>query len=495
MQIRTIAIALGATGGALAIGVACSSNDPPGTPIPDAGVDTSHGVDGGSTALNHAGSRIQLRGTETPDGAFVFETLFDTKLGIDCGIGPTKDGEERCVPGNVIPVGSFSDATCTKPIGNVGKGGCVTNTAWGLGFASSPTNPCDNKRVPYKLGAIINPAKVYSSSSGTCTEGVTDSAYDYYTVTEEPPVTDFVKFTRITVPLTAAISATVWEGDDGSRLQTNTFIDTARKQPCKITRGGDDKLRCVPQAEAQVNDRYSTSACADRVAVRAQCVVPYDIFDTTSATTFELDECLGAKLHAFPIATKRSTKDVYAQGAGDAGCTGPTASPSDVYDLGPEIPPASLPEIGTATTGGSQVALKTYLVGGAVVLTDSNRLTDVVQGQACFVDVGPDGKKHCFPIGPFSSYFSDDKCTVPLAVSSSTCTPAKYITSDQFNGCNRAQHVYQLGTKLDPITTPAWVSSNGTCSAIGGSSASTTYYTLGAEVPVSTFAEMKPATR
>ncbi|CAN5402649.1 hypothetical protein BH09MYX1_BH09MYX1_13120 [soil metagenome] len=91
--------------------------------------------------------------------------------------------------------------------------------------------------------------------------------------------------------------------------------------------------------------------------------------------------------------------------------------------------------------------------------------------------------------------FADDKCTVPLAVSSSTCTPAKYITSAQTTGCTRAQHVYQLGTKLDPTVTPAWTSSKGTCFAIGGTSANTTYYTVGAEIPVTTFAEMKPATR
>ncbi len=54
--------------------------------------------------------------------------------------------------------------------------------------------------------------------------------------------------------------------------------------------------------------------------------------------------------------------------------------------------------------------------------------------------------------------------------------------------------MYLAGPKLDPATTPGFFLANGTCIGLGGSGP-TAFYTLGAEVPPTTFAEAKEATR
>jgi len=109
-------------------------------------------------------------------------------------------------------------------------------------------------------------------------------------------------------------------------------------------------------------------------------------------------------------------------------------------------------------------------------------------GGSCHFVTAADGKLRCLPDGAGVSFFSDIQCSVPLGVQVDECEPVKYLLRDDHGACP-VQHVYLPGTKLDPASTPAYQGTGPADCALIGSSNSIAYYTLGAEVPASSFEE------
>ena len=112
--------------------VACGSSDDPATstsPDLEAGADAptpippGAGADAGvpGNALQHGGSRIEIQGTKTADGAFFGYSPFDTMLDSVCFPLEAQDGSVHCVPTNTISATTFSDATCTTRLASISR--------------------------------------------------------------------------------------------------------------------------------------------------------------------------------------------------------------------------------------------------------------------------------------------------------------------------------------------------------------------------------------
>ena len=483
--------------------VACgSSDDGPGATAPEAGTDAPNDPrDGGRDAattgsVQRSGTRLKLMGNESGEGAFFGAVLFDTKLGEVCYAVRSSDGSLRCIPARTADVPYFSDDQCTRALA-AGSGDCA-NVKFGSKYVVGST-PCDFTEPLFRLGPkIATPAMVYAKNGATCVATTPAADGTYYPVLSTVAPSELVGLAMSEVALTPSLRAIVYDGDDGSRFQRADFIDVARGKACTVNLGGDGKTRCTPKGINQTGDGYSDPSCTSRAAIPAECTLPYEVFDDSTAVTFELGsgQCQLNTSRAFELGAKRATRDNYSKDA-DGGCAGPTPSPRDVFDVGPELAPATLPEITVGTGGGPRIVEKTY-ASGAVTVFHTGQLTDTTLGIRCAFRASPDGKYRCFPQGIGASYFSDDQCKTPLGVTADTCelATAKYIVVEKGAGCAEAPHVFLIGTRLDPATTTAYLPISGTCTALPPSSSNAlAYFTLGAEVMASTFAEGKSVTK
>lgn len=113
---------------------------------------------------------------------------------------------------------------------------------------------------------------------------------------------------------------------------------------------------------------------------------------------------------------------------------------------------------------------------------------DAQRGEECSFGPAADGKIRCLPAATDFRYYADASCTTPMVLLQGACTPPKYGLSTTDAACGLdpgASHIYSIGA----ATTPAMIygKSGASCFAIGPASSDYQYYTVGAEVPASSF--------
>jgi len=123
---------------------------------------------------------------------------------------------------------------------------------------------------------------------------------------------------------------------------------------------------------------------------------------------------------------------------------------------------------------------------------------DAARQEDCSPKSAGDGKIRCLPATMNTPYYADAACTAPAALVVTDPTPGcsppqpKYLGVLPPAACPQTggTRVYRLGPT---ITTFYSKSSTGTCSG-PATSPGLSFYTLGAEVPVTEFAEMTSTT-
>lgn len=122
---------------------------------------------------------------------------------------------------------------------------------------------------------------------------------------------------------------------------------------------------------------------------------------------------------------------------------------------------------------------KEYLGG---VWWDSDRNED------CSFAVAADGKTRCLPKGSDFRYFADAQCATPMVLTQGTCSAPKYGISNVEAACGLdapATKVFAIGGATNPPM--IYGKSGSSCFAIGPTTPDWTYYTVGAEIPASSF--------
>lgn len=110
---------------------------------------------------------------------------------------------------------------------------------------------------------------------------------------------------------------------------------------------------------------------------------------------------------------------------------------------------------------------------------------DTQRQETCDFQTAADGTTRCLPsgIGAGGAY-ADSGCTQPIGITSAGCAAPKYIRAYSNASCGTGGlHIYSVGSTF---TGTPYVGMPGSCTA-GGLSPSFTYYTLGAEVPPTSF--------
>lgn len=501
---------IGASSCALALlgavfAVACGDDEPqaaqPGdggssSGSPDATTNTDDGsAPGAGASADRSGTRLKVQGVETGDGLFVPSAdLFDSQMNVSCSYRQMTDGSIRCAPRTAAIVRGFSDDQCQNRVALVPKGTCpalrpqYADEATGKGI-----DTCD-LRVSYsKLGQALTLAKTYErNTAGVCVETVFDSSKDYFAV-QKMPDTDFVAGKIVDVAASASIAVSVFEGEDGSRIR-RALTNVARNKPCQIAiASADGKPRCTPRTGTSLGLYRTDATCMTRLALGLGCSLPDDPDDDTAAVLFGQREKCGplTKMQAFTRGARRSAMEYYTTNEADAGaCDGPRTSGTLVtYDVGPEIPSASQPEVERAPPIATQrIAIETaYLSEGVKLLDSFLALRDTRDNVPCEFTKATDGTLRCLPTSISGNFFfSDPQCKVPLGLDADGCIVApKHIAV--FDEVTCTTKMYAAGPKLDRLTQPYYQKVESACLEVAGSSA-VNLYTLGAEVTPDTFA-------
>lgn len=113
---------------------------------------------------------------------------------------------------------------------------------------------------------------------------------------------------------------------------------------------------------------------------------------------------------------------------------------------------------------------------------------DAQRNEECSFAISADGKMRCLPQGVGFNYFGDAACATSIVILPGSCSAPAYATSTgSSTACAVAQmHVFAVGDAATPANIYA---KNGTsCVSLGPAGSDTfTYFTVGAEVPASSF--------
>lgn len=487
-------------GAFIGVVAACSSDDPAATPapVPEGGVGPSESgaqedaADGATAApgVPKRGTRIAHEFRETADGLSDLVGSVDTGLGnVRCFSARAEDGVTRCLPLEAPYLsqkgGVYADSSCGTELAAVTAGCTKPSFAIRVGEGTG----CDARSAVFDVGAQHTAPIYEKQDASTCVPIASDAKQAYYVVGAKRAAADFVKLTSRIEPIAGGVGVTMNDGEDGSTTPQYQLIDVARAHACHDGTTVDSKTRCVPAASATVGPQLFTENTCTKpaVLVQPQNCDPLTKAIVAMAGTPEDD----GRQVIFEIGAKVSANVTWRKI--DTTCDGPAGGSDDVYERGPEIPPASFPELGLTTAGGSRIVAKRWSAAG-VTLPPTASFHDVMLDLRCAMQTAADGKERCLPQGA-TVFFSDDQCTVPVTFSQATSPVPKYAVAFG-SGCPRPFRVHPVGAAIVPAPAKIYDNFTGACvETAGGGGSSATYYALGAEVAPTTFAEITRAIR
>lgn len=441
------------------------------------------------------GTRLKARWLAGPDGFAIplwdgIRPFHDSLLDIVCAFEIAGDGVLRCMPYEAnlespsLQGGSFfySDADCTVRLSRVRHSSVASPQATFL-----DTSTCPARRRRWAMGAAL-PATdtVYALGTGGACVAVSAGTTAYPLGAE--------------VDYAAYVSAAVRDGgtrggytevrlvaEDGA-LQLLGFKPAGSDLLVTPTLAADASLRLLPaNSEAWISgSEFSDATCSSPAAQRwGSC---------TTAPPY-LQSWDGGQVGCEPMAR------IYGVGAKLGTVYGqeswPTCAPVTVPDrshftLGPEVPPATFPEAPALPASGRLVR-QSHGVGEVWSLR-VGRVLDTSLGVEIAATLASDGLRRWLPLGDFSTaigkwveYYADGECAVRLA----DVDLARCRNTPRYAAMGPTPYAPTVATTihtLSPFSGQPFQRNgpSGSCQfqTIFGS----TLYTLGPEVPPSTFA-------
>ncbi len=148
-------------------------------PVPDAQADPMNG------------SRLKAKYILAEDGskAYAPGAWYDSQRQEYCGFSRAADGKLRCLPEAKAYVSTlYADASCSQPLVGIETACSPPKYAYAYDAACSSQG---GTRV-YSLGSVVNPAKVYYGTPGSCYGAAPEPSFTYYTVGAEIAPSAFV---------------------------------------------------------------------------------------------------------------------------------------------------------------------------------------------------------------------------------------------------------------------------------------------------------------
>lgn len=221
----------------------------------------------GAAADEPRADGMVARYVEGEDGSRYLQATRDVTRGTDCDLA-FEPG--RCVPSDRAPVGLFSNAGCTMPVGRHRSPSPPAIIIEHRNMANGCLAGVDYYEVGAKLAAD---ATLYGrDATGTCTPRTRDAAYSYYA--RGAPIS-LSSFPEVTLRLegTGRLRARRHADADGKPLaQAHAFWDAERDRECRLGRFDDGAYRCFPVDSGLYDDGYfSDVACSSGALASYHC--------------------------------------------------------------------------------------------------------------------------------------------------------------------------------------------------------------------------------
>lgn len=372
-----------------------------------------------------SGTRLKARFLAAEDGFEIPHDIYDSKLGVACL--PTKfvDGVYRCL-GDRHWNWRFSDPECTQRVAVPGSfdprstAAKVGDLAWNGDFGCDGADP----ETIFRLGEEVQlPGTLYDLSGTACVPSSWEPAATqkvYATASFDP--TDLVSFSAAEVALSPRVAASVWVGDDGSRLP-NVRQLRDRERDIAVT---------LVDTNTDAGWRLLPSASVTRIGCTANCdsssgigggpplATPFFLIDTPSCgeplvdpgyVTFAPNWGWG-DVQTFHVTPADTT--IYVAGGG-ASPGGPM--PASGLQADQAIPLQSWQEALPVETSG-RFGLATYVrqVEGTVISDVAAFLQDKdFSSVTCRISRATDDELRCIPEGGASIVYVDEECNDPAA--------------------------------------------------------------------------------
>lgn len=215
---------------------------------------------------------------------------------------------------------------------------------------------------------------------------------------------------------------------------------------CTIQRMLDGSYRCVPPAVGVTIDdaRFSDEACRHRIAV-ASDACPADVLTTAGEDCgYGVARILEARRRIAPGDT------VYSNLPG-VGCVPQLADDAPLYEVGDEIPLATLAPV-TREVAASDGSIAQMVLAAEGRPLQFNGWRDVRGGFDCAPAPASDGVLRCLPFTAARVVgFSDGACTTAAALGTSCLAPKFAAASIGGDACHLRVEVHELGAPADTL--------------------------------------------
>lgn len=439
-----------------------------------------------------SGTRLQAA---TLDGggadAQIFQHWVDTELGVDCAVAFDGDGIPRCMP---TDFGQFvyADDACTEPL--LAWRTCDKDAEPPALVSSSLPDRCIGERsaAAYQIGTSVKRTHVYEGRD--CTRTELESPRDYFQATLRPS-SDFVSFTRRTVPVGDGLGVEVLETAGGAHLLSNTIALEPGQVCFPIHLGKEGTERCLHGDFAyDFGGLHTSKTCeGDSLAYTigaARCDPP--------AYALSYGPRGACELWTAGLATIGDSvewSEVYAQ-RGDQ-CVAAVEDSRAYYEVGGGVSDDAIPALEVAPFGTSRLRPRMYTTSsGDPLVPIGSDWWDETLGKDCVAySTSSDGMR-CLPelwlADPRFGTFADASCTQRvMSQSTDPCfgsdLPELFgVTTGAECGDQAIEEIRSVGAEH---TGDVWRKSGESCTPLTPGEA-TAYHRVGDLVPLSDYARI-----
>jgi hypothetical protein len=442
-------------------------------------------------------SGTRLRVVSTTGGSVrLFSRFHDSMLGVDCTFETLGDGATHCVPTSKL-AGSvlFTDAGCTqKIVGWVTT--CAPPTPDKYALYTKYDVACPSAEV-LELGVASPPAMTYEMNNGSCNP-YAGPALTYRSVTRTVPPSELVAATVSREPRGKQLSATYFDGADGSRQLFGLEDSAPHAGPCaEATIGHETTLRCAPKKLAFIEGYFSDATCN---TIPAAYAPGYGGAACKSAPVAILASAVGTcsdyEAKYFDVGAK--LPDTVYQGV-PASCmaAAPQGPGTAFYAQGAAIAESAFAVMKHAQSVEKPLAVDITVTETGEKLEDTSLWDPNLAGR-CAGRQATDGKTRCMGRTIDSPTFADAACQQPLAVvyhrapGCSPPVPAQIWTeAPAANNCGAPTvRGFVVGAKV----TPAQIYSGSSCTPLMPDTVNADYFAMTRELAPTELVELTDVT-
>lgn len=111
---------------------------------------------------------------------------------------------------------------------------------------------------------------------------------------------------------------------------------------------------------------------------------------------------------------------------------------------------------------------------------------DSQRNEDCSFAQAADGKLRCMPNGQAATLYGDASCMTAIVMTPTGCTAPTYAIGNDTTSCGTGgAHVYKLGGAASPTT--VYAKAQGQCFSAGPAAMGFNFFSVGAEIPASSF--------